>query len=107
MEDRVPADRRVTVVFPHATLKVYLVATAEERARRRCGDLAAEGRAAEVADVERQIAERDRRDEGRAHSPLRAAPDALTIDTTDQAIESLIKRLSAEIEARRLRRQDP
>lgn len=96
-----------TVVFPNATLKVYLLASAEERARRRSGDLVAQGRAATVADVAREIAERDRRDEGREHSPLRPASDALIIDTTGESIDALVKRLGTEIDARRRARSDP
>jgi CMP/dCMP kinase len=97
-----------TVVFPDATLKVYLLASVEERARRRSQDLAMQqGRAPVVADVAREIAERDRRDEGREHSPLKPAPDAWIIDTTHESIDALVKRLKGEIAARRRARTDP
>ena len=98
-----------TVVFPGATLKVYLTASAEERARRRSADLAAEGAPIDVAEVARAIEERDRRDAERAHSPLKPAPDALQIDTTREPIDALVERLcdalaersSVEIDKRR------
>ena len=90
-----------TVVFPSATLKIYLTASTEERARRRSVDLAAEGASIDVAEVARAIEERDRRDAGRAHSPLKPAPDALVIDTTRESIDSLVQRLRVEIDKRR------
>jgi CMP/dCMP kinase len=90
-----------TVVFPGATLKVYLTASAEERARRRSVDLAAEGASIDVAEVARAIGERDRRDAERAHSPLKPAPDALLIDTTRESIDALVERLCVELDKRR------
>lgn len=71
-----------TVVFPDAEVKVFLDASLEERARRRQADLAARGVHADLDEVRRQQAERDRRDETRAVSPLRPAADAVVIDTT-------------------------
>ncbi len=82
-----------TVVFPDAPLKVFLRASVAERARRRCLDLSARGDAADPDEVTRQIAERDDRDSQRAHSPLRPAADALTIDTTDEGIEAVVARI--------------
>ncbi len=82
-----------TVVFPDAPLKVFLGASVGERARRRCADLDARGESADADEVARQIAERDQRDSSRAHSPLRPAVDALTVDTTDQSIEGVVEHI--------------
>jgi cytidylate kinase len=79
-----------TVVFPDAPVKVFLRASVGERARRRCADLEARGDAADHVEVARQIAERDERDSGRAHSPLRPASDALTIDTTEETVDAVV-----------------
>jgi len=90
-----------TVVFPDAPVKVFLEASALERARRRARDL--HGDAATPADIVRiaqEIAERDARDRGRAHSPLRAAADAVAIDTTDKTIEQVVTELCALVAAR-------
>src|SRR6185369_6592789 len=58
-----------TVVLPQATVKIYLVASPSERARRRSAELAARGERADVGQVTREIEERDRRDQSRSHSP--------------------------------------
>jgi cytidylate kinase len=80
-----------TVVFPDAPLKVFLRASVGERARRRCGDLEARGDSFDPAEIERQIAERDQRDSSRAHSPLRAADDALILDTTHETVDGVVE----------------
>ena len=82
-----------TVVFPDAPLKIFLEASVAERARRRCSDLEARGDTADYDEVARQIAERDQRDSGRAHSPLRAAADALMIDTTPVGVDEVVDRI--------------
>jgi cytidylate kinase len=84
-----------TVVFPDAALKVFLTASPDERALRRCDDLATRGIRVEVADVAREIAERDERDRSRAHSPLRPADDAVILDTTGLSIDEVVARLRA------------
>ncbi len=71
-----------TVVFPGAKLKVYLDATAEERARRRKLQLEAKGEQVDYEQLLQQIRERDARDSGRAVAPLKPAPGAVVIDTT-------------------------
>jgi cytidylate kinase len=73
-----------TVVAPDAEVKVFLDATAEERARRRARDLNADW---EV--VMRDQALRDQQDRSRAHSPLKAAPDAVELDTTGLSVEEV------------------
>src|SRR5690606_32790292 len=65
-----------TVVFPDAALKIFLTASAEERARRRYKQLKGKGVDVSLPDLSREIAERDSRDSTRAVSPLKPAPDA-------------------------------
>jgi cytidylate kinase len=89
-----------TVVFPNADVKVYLDASAEERARRRANDPAHTGGPATVAAVQTLLAERDRADTTRAASPLYAAADAVVIDTTGQPIEAVVKDVLAVVNAR-------
>ncbi len=79
-----------TVVFPDATVKVFLVASEEERARRRQRDEVAADRTVAVADVQAALDRRDAIDSGRAVSPLRAADDALVIDSTHLDIDTVI-----------------
>lgn len=71
-----------TVVFPDAEVKIYLDARPEERAQRRAAELEAKGVAVDLADLTRQIAERDHRDRNRDTSPLIQAPDATFLDST-------------------------
>lgn len=79
-----------TVVAPDAAVKVFLTASAEERARRR-----AEQIGADVATVLAEQAIRDERDTTRAHSPLLAAPDAVELDTTGLTLDEVIARVAA------------
>jgi cytidylate kinase len=82
-----------TVVFPAARLKVFLTASDDERARRRQRDEAASARDVHVDDVRAAIARRDAIDSGRVVSPLRAADDAVVVDTTDRDIDSIVTEL--------------
>ena len=75
-----------TVVFPDAALKVFLTASAEERARRRHKQLIEKGISATIEGLLRDIRERDVRDATRAAAPLKAAPDAVMLDTTNLSI---------------------
>lgn len=77
-----------TVVFPQAPVKVYLVADPAERARRRARDREAAGLPPD--EIERQLRARDHADSTREASPLRAAEDAVTIDTTHLTAEQVI-----------------
>jgi|1186.fasta_scaffold08186_3 cytidylate kinase len=79
-----------TVVFPAARLKVFLTASDDERARRRQRDEAASAREVNVDDVRSSLARRDAIDSGRVASPLRAAADALVVDTTDLGIDAVV-----------------
>ena len=84
-----------TVVFPAAQLKVFLTATAEERASRRYKQLKEKGLTANLADLSQEIRERDRRDANRPVAPLRAAPGAVTIDSTELSVEQVVARILA------------
>ncbi len=75
-----------TVVFPDAVLKVFLTASAEERARRRHKQLIEKGISIIIEGLLRDIRERDARDANRAAAPLVTAPDAVLLDTTDLSI---------------------
>ena len=89
-----------TVVFPDATLKVFVTATAEERARRRHKQLIAKGISVTMDSLLRDIRERDARDAGRAAAPLRPADDAVLLDTTNLTIEEAVARVLALWQAR-------
>ncbi len=78
-----------TVVIPDADLKLYVVASAEERAHRRHLELRAKGKDVTYAEVLAGIRERDRIDSHRKTAPLRAAPDAILFDTTSLSIEAM------------------
>jgi cytidylate kinase len=80
-----------TVVFPHADVKVYLDASAEERAKRRAQDPAHSGGPTVVSEVATLLTERDRLDSTRATSPLYAAPDAVVVDTTGKSIAHVVE----------------
>ncbi len=89
-----------TVVLPAADLKIYLVASAAERARRRYEERVALGRAADYEEIEQGMQRRDALDSERAHSPLRPAADAVLLDTTGLSIEQVIARALALVRER-------
>jgi len=78
-----------TVVFPNATLKVFLTASAEERARRRHKQLKDKGIDVSLAALSRDIEDRDRRDSERRVAPLRPADDARRLDSSGLSIEAV------------------
>jgi cytidylate kinase len=84
-----------TVVFPGADLKIYLDASAEERARRRAADPAHSGGQAGPAAVAEAIQARDISDTTRSASPLMVAPDAIRLDTTDMPIREVVETVLA------------
>jgi len=84
-----------TVVAPQAEVKVFLTASPEARARRRAAELGAD-----TATVLAEQALRDERDTGREHSPLQAAPDAHTVDTTDLTLPEVVAKIVALVPAR-------
>lgn len=79
-----------TVVFPAADLKIYIDASAEERARRRAGDSAHTGSQSGLTNVKSDMAARDRSDTTRPVAPLTKAEDAIFIDTTEMPIEAVV-----------------
>ncbi len=90
-----------TVVFPDAELKIYLTATARERARRRYRELIGKGFEVELEVIERDIIARDKLDSTRRVSPLVKAPDAVTIDTTGMSVGQVVDEIVALAEKSR------
>ncbi|MFC0336076.1 cytidylate kinase [Kushneria avicenniae] len=91
-----------TVVFPEAPLKIFLTASAEERARRRFDQLRQAGQHASLSSLLKEIEARDARDTQRAVAPLRPAEDAITIDTTELSIPDVVARIEALLSLRGL-----
>ncbi len=80
-----------TVVFPDATLKVFLTASVEERASRRAKQLKEKGIETTMSTLVAEMESRDRRDSSRAHAPLAAADDAVVIDSSSLTIDDVVK----------------
>jgi cytidylate kinase len=89
-----------TVVFPDAQVKIYLDASIEERARRRCDELRAAGREVSLAETISEMEERDKRDSQRDIAPLRKADDAFVLDssglTAEAAAEKVLQIIKSE-----------
>lgn len=90
-----------TVVFPDAEVKIYLDATLLERARRRYEELRANGEQVSYDAVRLALRERDQRDSTREHSPLRAAPDAVVVDTTAMTVDEIVEAILTRVAGRR------
>jgi CMP/dCMP kinase len=90
-----------TVVCPDAEVKFFLVASVDERARRRHAELAARGVGADMDTVRAEIVARDAQDSGRALAPLRKAADAVEIDTTALTVEQVVDRMLDVIDERK------
>jgi cytidylate kinase len=91
-----------TVVFPQAEAKFFLTARDEERARRRLLQIKDSQPQATLEQVLADLKQRDRRDRGRKVAPLKPAPDALVVDTTDMNEDEVVTTLLAEVERRRV-----
>jgi CMP/dCMP kinase len=93
-----------TVIAPDAAVKLFVTASAKERARRRWLEMRARGAEVALADIERDIAQRDARDIARKDAPLLAAADALTVDTSafgrEEAIAAVIEAVEAKLALR-------
>ena len=89
-----------TIVFPDAELKVFLTASAEERAKRRYKQLKGKGINVNLRGLSADIAERDKRDKERVVSPLKAAEDAIVIDTTGIDVALVNSQISALVRDR-------
>ncbi len=88
-----------TVVFADAQFKVFLTATAEERARRRYKQLKEIGIDVSLTGLAKEIEERDRRDIERSVAPLKMAEDAVLVDSSDMSIEEVISRCLALLDS--------
>lgn len=82
-----------TNVLPHADVKIYLTASIEERARRRCKELQEKGHAVRLSDIRADIAARDKADMERKISPLVQADDAMRLDTTGMSINEVVEKI--------------
>ncbi|WP_322981967.1 (d)CMP kinase [Pseudomonas sp. C11] len=91
-----------TVVFVDAPLKVFLTASADERARRRYLQLKAKGDDVNLASLLDEIRARDERDTQRAVAPLKPAVDAIVLDSTELSIEQVLERILSEVADRDL-----
>jgi len=80
-----------TVIAPDADVKIFVIASAPERARRRARELAAQGIATNEAEILADIEKRDERDRSRAVAPLKPAPDAHLLDTTHLDIDAAVR----------------
>ena len=92
-----------TVICPDAEVKIFVVAAPEVRARRRAAELRAAGQVADEAAILEDIRRRDERDRSRAVAPLKPAPDAVELDTSDLDVEAAVA--SAIVLAEKGRRQ--
>ncbi|WP_305811334.1 (d)CMP kinase [Photobacterium leiognathi] len=89
-----------TVVFPGAEVKIFLDASAEERATRRMNQLQKKGLDVNFGSLLSEIQERDCRDRNRAVAPLRPADDALVLDSTELSIEQVLEKVLAHVDAK-------
>ncbi|EGA69719.1 cytidylate kinase [Vibrio sinaloensis DSM 21326] len=89
-----------TVVFPQAEAKIFLDASAEERANRRLKQLQGKGLDVKFDDLLREIQERDDRDRNRPVAPLRPAEDALLLDSTSMSIDEVVEKALQYIESK-------
>ena len=89
-----------TVIFPEAPAKFFITASAEERAKRRYKQLMEKGIGANLADLFREIAERDKRDSERTTAPLKPAADAIQLDTTNLSIDEVVTEIKSVLSDR-------
>lgn len=88
-----------TYVLPGAPYKFFLTASVAERARRRCLDHEAQGKAVPLQEMIEEIEKRDQNDSGRAFAPLRQAEDAVRIDSTGKSIDDVVAEIISYIRA--------
>lgn len=93
-----------TVIFPDALVKIFLTASPEARAERRYKQLKEKGISANLADLSRDIRERDARDTNRAVAPLKPADDAIILDSTQMDIGTVLKRVMDLVSQRQQQR---
>jgi cytidylate kinase len=92
-----------SVVFPDACLKVFLTASADERAQRRYKQLISKGESANLPQIRQDIIDRDQRDSARTVAPLRQEPDALLLDTTHLTIAQAVAQVMVWYQERAIR----
>lgn len=90
-----------TVVFPEAELKIFLIASAQERALRRYNQLKERGISVNLGGLIKELQERDKRDQERIVAPLKPAEDAICIDTDHLSIEEVVEKIVSEIELKK------
>ena len=83
-----------TCVLPHADVKVYLIASAAVRAKRRFDELTAKGVACDIRQIEKDIVLRDKQDMNREIAPLKQAVDAVLVDSSDMTIDEVVTAIS-------------
>jgi cytidylate kinase len=88
-----------TVIFPDAAYKVFLTASAAERAKRRYKQLKEKGLSVTLAGLQREIEARDSRDASRAVAPLKPAEDAVLVDTTGMGIDEVVAKVLAVVQS--------
>lgn len=86
-----------TVIFPDAGVKIFLLASPEERASRRFNQLKEKGNHGTLSDLINELRERDQRDRERAVAPLKPADDAISIDTDHLTIDQVVERIMVEV----------
>ncbi len=86
-----------TVVFPQAEVKIFLTASADERAKRRYKQLKEKGLNVSLRDLAEEIRERDERDRNRSVAPLKPADSAVQVDSTSMAIDEVVDRVMDEV----------
>jgi cytidylate kinase len=89
-----------TVILPEADLKIFLTASVQTRARRRYDEVSARGEDRPYDEILANLRERDRIDSSRAIAPLRPAPDAIELDTTDMGLEDVVAEIDALVGVR-------
>lgn len=90
-----------TCVLPDADVKIYLTASSSVRAKRRFDELQAKGEECSLAEIEKDIIDRDYRDMHREESPLRQAEDAILVDTSEMTIEEVAEKIISICEAKK------
>ena len=90
-----------TTVLPNATAKIYLTATAEERARRRWLEMQQKGMPDTFEEVLQAVKDRDNQDMNRKVEPLRQAEDAILVDSTDMTFDEVVDKILAVVEEKR------
>lgn len=90
-----------TVICPYAEVKLFVTASAEVRAQRRCLEFKAKGQEANLEQVLAEVKERDERDMNRAEAPLKPAEDAIVIDTSELSIADAVEKALGAVAARR------